>query len=269
MSTEESSTPTSSETSSSNSEPSVRYITQTVNGQAQVVTESASDAPKHNGGIGTGAIVGIAVGAGVVLIAIIGIIIMFARRNRSSTDDDVIRWPELNHHGDTEVQHALPVHQSDKHGLGDRRMSLGSELDEPQYLQPENDYPHNGAQGGLGGSAFGAAADFNNYDNEKYAFDPNTPQHRAVSPYNYDEDNYTTFPPAVQPQPSPVHGVRPDWATDGSYSDGHNGYAAMHRGNSPPMAGVGSYFPNQHSPPPMAGVGAGGMGYPPPQQPHY
>jgi hypothetical protein len=210
------------------------------------------------------------------VIAIVAVIIMFARRSRSSSDDDVIRWPELNHHGDTEVQHALPVHQSDKHGVGDRRMSLGSELDEPQYLQPENDYPH-GAQGGLGGSAFGAAADFNSYENEKYlydpsqpqhGYDPNQPQHRAPSPYSYDDDNYTSFPPPVQPQPSPVHGVRPDWATDGSYSDGHNGYATMHRGNSPPMAGVGSYFPQPHSPPPMAGVGAGAMSYPP-QQPHY
>ncbi|CAK9784172.1 hypothetical protein CC85DRAFT_281816 [Cutaneotrichosporon oleaginosum] len=271
--TEEPSSSTSSSTSSS-SEPSVRYITKTVDGQAQVVTETPANSDKAGGGsIGTGAIVGIAVGAGVVVIAIVAVIIMFARRSRSSSDDDAIRWPELNHHGDTEVQHALPVHQSDKHGVGDRRMSLGSELDEPQYLQPENDYPHNGAQGGLGGSAFGAAADFNNYDSEKYAYDPNPPQHRAVSPYSYDDDNYTTFPPPVQPQPSPVHGVRPDWATDGSYSDGHtghNGYATMHRGNSPPMAGVGSYFASgQHSPPPMAGVGAGGMGYPPPQQPHY
>ncbi|BEJ17202.1 hypothetical protein CspHIS471_0606030 [Cutaneotrichosporon sp. HIS471] len=262
---QEQSTTSTSESLSSSASLSVQFVTQTVNGQ--VVTEMATHAPKESsgsGGIGTGAIVGIAVGAGVVVIAIVAVIIMLARRGRSSTDDDVIRWPELNHHGDTEVQHALPVHQSDKHGLGDRRMSLGSELEEPQYLQSENEYPQQ--QGGLGGSTFGAAADFNNYDNEKFNYAPTSPQHRTVSPYGYDDDNYTSFPPPVQPQPSPVHGVRPDWATDGSFSDGHNGYANMHRDNSPPMAGVGSYFtPNQHSPPPMAGVGSG---YPP-QQPHY
>ncbi|BEI86329.1 hypothetical protein CcaverHIS002_0606160 [Cutaneotrichosporon cavernicola] len=264
MTTQEQSTTYTSESLSSSASLSVKFVTQTVNGQ--VVTEVATPTPKESGGgggIGTGAIVGIAVGAGVVVIAIVAVIIMLARRGRSSTDDDVIRWPELNHHGDTEVQHALPVHQSDKHGLGDRRMSLGSELDEPQYLQSENEYPQ---QGGLGGSTFGAAADFNNYDNEKFNYAPTSPQHRTVSPYGYDEDNYTSFPPPVQPQPSPVHGVRPDWATDGSFSDGHNGYATMHRDNSPPMAGVGSYFTSsQHSPPPMAGVGSG---YPP-QQPHY
>ncbi|GMK57555.1 hypothetical protein CspeluHIS016_0403890 [Cutaneotrichosporon spelunceum] len=235
----ETSMATTAETSSSASAVlSVKFVTQTVNGQTQVITEAATPIPKTTGGISTGAIVGIAVGAAAVVIAIVAVIVMLARRGRSSSDDDAIRWPELNHHGDPEVQHALPVHQSDKHGVGDRRMSLGSELEEPQYLQSENEYSQ---QAGLGGSTFGAAADFNNYDNEKYGYAPPSPQGRTISPYGYDDDNYTTFPPPVQPQPSPVQGVRPDWATDGSYSDGHNGYATMHRDNSPPMTGVGSY----------------------------
>lgn len=177
------------------------------------------------------------------------VIVLFARRGRRTSDDEAIRWPELNRHGDSDAVHALPAHRTDGHGVSDRRMSLGSDLDGPAYMSPDTDIAPNST--GLSGSNFGAASMLNDSYSEKY--DPNGPR-RGSSLYGYDDD-YTSFPPPVQPQPSPVHGVRYDWETDASYPDHHNQqYAAMQRGGS-------------HSPP-MAGVGAGAVSYPP-QQPHY
>lgn len=233
-------------------------MTVTENGQAVVVTSEAasSAASGESSGLGKGAIIGIAVGAGVAVIAIVTAIIFFARRGRSSSDDEAIRWPELNRHGDSSAVHALPAHRTDGHGS---RMSLGSDLDGPSYMTPDSEIAN--PTSGLNGSNFGATSMLSdNYDEKAYDSVYSDPAGAAAAPhghhgsngYGYDDD-YTSFPPPVQPQPSPVHGVQYDWE-DGSYSDHHQQYAAMQRGGSPPMA--------------MAGVGAGAASFPQAHQPH-
>ena len=143
-------------------------------------------------------------------------------------------------------------------------MSLGDELDDPTYLGDVNasNVPH------LNGSSFGAAAVLD-YDEKAAtnAYATDYPPHHnpaaATQPQGYAFDDphsdYTSYPPPVQPQPSPVHGAPYDWeGSDGAYSSEH-GYTGMTRqtSTSPTMQ--------------MAGVGAGGMTFPQPQAPshHY
>jgi hypothetical protein len=109
-----------------------------------VVTESAtrSQAPassspvaekKEDDGLAIpmGAIIGISVGAGVVILALIALAV-WRMKKRSADDNDAIRWyvasdridarrltsrPELNRHGDSDAHHALPAVQTGKHGI--------------------------------------------------------------------------------------------------------------------------------------------------------
>jgi hypothetical protein len=197
------------------------------------------------------------------------------RKRRS--EDEPMRWPELNRHGDAPAHHAIPV---SNHGSSDRRMSLGDELDDPAYL---GDVTPNHVPA-LNGSAFGSTAMLD-YD-EKAAvppgamtYDPDYAHHRDLGPqqgYGYDDhhnqgpqqgygfddhqSDYTSYPPPVQPQPSPVHGAPYDqWdrsSSDGAHYSAENGYSGMTRQTSPTMAT-------------MAGVGAGAMTFPQAQAPSH
>lgn len=194
----------------------------------------AADKSKETG-LSKGAIIGIAVGAAAGVIALVGILIMLLRRKRSS-DDEAIRWPELNRHGDTDVIHALPAHTVG----GGSRMSLGSDLeDDPQYITVTQ-----GAQDPLNGSNFGGNQMLDPYDEKAGGgmYDPG--QHGHVAPggqYAYsDHEDYTSYPPAVQQQPSPVHGAPYDWESHDGHYNQDQGYAGMSRQESPPMAGVGA-----------------------------
>lgn len=145
-------------------------------------------------------------------------------------------------------------------------MSLGSDLDGPAYMQ--EDHPSVGA---LNGSSFGSPAGLHDYNEKAAYFDPAaTAGHHGGDAYNtgpiglapgevyhptshsgggsYGEhDDYTSYPPAVRPQPSPVHGVAEyDWE-QAQAQDPYGGYVGATRQESPPsgMTGVGSY-PNRY-----------------------
>lgn len=38
-------------------------------------------------------------------------------KKRSGDEDEAIRWPELNRHGDSDAHHALPARQTGQHGI--------------------------------------------------------------------------------------------------------------------------------------------------------
>ncbi|KAG6832795.1 hypothetical protein H0H92_009413 [Tricholoma furcatifolium] len=81
-------------------------------------TNSDSDG---SSGLGTGSIVGIAVAGGVAIIGIIAFIVWkFTRKRFGDFDDnEAIKWPELNAHGENMDSHAMPVHNTGRAGFGD------------------------------------------------------------------------------------------------------------------------------------------------------
>ncbi|KAL1413350.1 hypothetical protein Q8F55_001109 [Vanrija albida] len=252
--------------SSSSSEASSSETTSTPPTEVTVTKDrpiesshSASAAPSNakKDTLSTGAIAGIAVGGGLALLAIIAAIILFARRRRHE-DDDAIRWPELNRHGDSSTMAALPAHRTGHHGIdtgpADRRMSLGSDLEGPAYLQDDNP-----SVSALNGSSFGSPAGLHDYNEKAAYFDPGatTSHHSDVyspAPVNLtpgevyhpghpgsygSHDDYTSYPPAVRPQPSPVHGVTEyDWEQSQA-QDPYGGYVGATRQESPP-------YPNRY-----------------------
>lgn len=183
--------------------------------------------------ISTGAIIGIVVGVAAAVLAVIAVVV-FALRRRRHNDEEAIRWPELNRHGDSDAAPALPARRTGQHGIdtpSDRRMSLGSDLEGPTYGSSE----HNGTA--LNGSDFGGGVMLHDipYDEKRPAYDQQV----------YEHDDFTSYPPAIRPQPSPVHGVQYDWDDQAGYMDQQYGgadpsYPPMHRQDSPPMAGVGA-----------------------------
>lgn len=226
------------------SDLSVEPIVKTVNGETVTLlstvggnnTAAASNNSKSEP-LSKGAIVGIAIGAAVAVLGLLAVLFMCLRRKRRS-DEEVIQWPELNRHGDTDTHHALPVHTSGS--AEDRRMSLGDELDGPAYLDDVN--PNTVA---LSGSNFGSATMLHEYDEKTVS-----PQHyehdyppQGQHPHGYGFDDahgdYTSYPPAVQPQNTPPATAYEWESSEGAYS-GENGYAGMHRQTSPTMAGVGA-----------------------------
>ncbi|WWD19132.1 hypothetical protein CI109_103590 [Kwoniella shandongensis] len=215
------STTTSSSSSSSASDmqtsASVHYTTDAA-GQTQMVTvfltqaaaseaaatstSSAAATSKSGGSISTGAIIGISVAVGVVVIALIAFAVWRMKR-RTSDEDEAIRWPELNRHGDSSAHHALPARQTGQHGFEtnplERSLSNSSSIFAPSSLAP----PHSAAPMALNGSSFGAASSLEEeYTamSEKYPGGP---------PSHDDHDNYTSFPPPVEMEHSSTGGARP------------------------------------------------------------
>ena len=84
---------------------------------SQTSSAATNDDKKEDGpAIGTGAIIGIAVGVGAVVFGLIGMAIWRMKR-RGGDEDEAIRWPELNRHGDSDAHHALPARQTGQHGI--------------------------------------------------------------------------------------------------------------------------------------------------------
>lgn len=79
---------------------------------------AASSAPPSNEGpsLPVGAIIGISVAVGVVILGLIGCAVWRMKR-RTGDEDEAIRWPELNRHGDSDAHHALPARATGKHGI--------------------------------------------------------------------------------------------------------------------------------------------------------
>lgn len=212
----------------------------------QTAAPTASSAEKKDEGLSKGAIIGIAVGSAVGGIALIAGLIFALTRRRNEPGGEAILWPELNHHGDADTHHALPVS-----GTGSR-MSLGEELEGPAVYYGEKGYEYpeheHDVSPALNGTAFGGSASFADYD-QQYPAGAAHSAHSAHGPadsyYEHASDDYSNMPPPVQPRTSPV---QPAYEWDGS-QEAYDGYAGVHRQESPPMTGVGAGN--------GAGVGAG------------
>lgn len=133
-------------------------------------------------------------------------------------------------------------------------MSLGDELDGPPAYYgdksvegyPES-YDAHDANPALNGSAFGGSASFADYDQQypahagahagAHGVHPAQPHQDAFYDSPSAED-YSNMPPPVQPRTSPVQAAY-EWdpQPQAAYDDG---YAGVHRQESPPMTGVGA-----------------------------
>lgn len=92
-------------------------VSRTSDTAATAETSTAAPEKKDDGpAIGTPAIIGIAVGVGVVVFGLIGMAIWRMKR-RGNDEDEAIRWPELNRHGDSDAHHVLPARQTGQHGI--------------------------------------------------------------------------------------------------------------------------------------------------------
>lgn len=200
----------------------------------QTASATASAAgKKDDDGLSKGAIIGIAVGSAAGGIALIAGLIFLLTRRRNEPGGEAILWPELNHHGDADTHHALPVSGSNS------RMSLGDELDgPPAYYGEKSDdgyaYSHDAhdVSPALNGTAFGGSASLADYD-QQYPQQPH--QDSFYDPADHD---YSNMPPPVQPRTSPV---QPAYEWDPTApQDAYDGYAGVHRQESPPMTGVGA-----------------------------
>ncbi|ADV23477.1 Hypothetical protein CGB_G3320C [Cryptococcus gattii WM276] len=200
---------------------SVHYTTNAA-GQTQLVTvvltQSAVDATAHaatasatstsaakESKFPTGGIIGICVGVGAAILALIALAVWRMKR-RGRDEDEAIRWPELNRHGDSDAHHALPARETGQHGFEtnplQRSLSSSSELqyaDYPIASHPDYDLPqHSPVPMALNGSSFGASSSLE----DDYALSEKYPPTSPHAPSHDDHDNYTSLPPPVQPQAS-------------------------------------------------------------------
>ena len=186
---------------------------------ASAPAETSATKKDSDGGISTGAIIGISVGAGVALIALIALAIWRMKR-RSGDEDEAIRWPELNRHGDVDTHHALPARQTGQHGIEtghERTLSDGSDL------YGDGGIPHTAmsmhsqvppSAMALNGSGFGAASSLDDYpyDEKIMPAMPSPAVHPAAS--MYDEDDYTNMPPQLQVRRDSPGQIYPDHDSD-------------------------------------------------------
>lgn len=127
-------------------------------------------------------------------------------KRRGGEEDEAIRWPELNRHGDSDAHHALPARATGQHGFEtnplERSLSSSSELqyaDYPVASHPDYDLPqHSPMPMALNGSSFGASSSLE----DDYALSEKYPPASPHPPSHDDHDNYTSMPPPVQSQAS-------------------------------------------------------------------
>ncbi|WVR09530.1 hypothetical protein IAU60_006599 [Kwoniella sp. DSM 27419] len=202
----------SSSSSSSDTAPASVHTTVNEEGQTQLVTilitqaatsadpaataeSTSSTKKKDDDSISTPAIIGISVGAGVVVLLLVAIAVWRMKR-RSGDEDEAIRWPELNRHGDSDAHHALPARQTGQHGFEtnplSRTLSNSSSIFAPSSHHGLGPGATGPAPMALNGSSFGAASSLEDEYTEKHAM--------GMEAHSYDDhDNYTSFPPVVQP----------------------------------------------------------------------
>lgn len=218
-------------------------VTKTIESTASAAASAA--AKKDDEGLSKGAIIGIAIGSAAGGIALIAGVIFLLTRRRNEPGGEAILWPELNHHGDADTHHALPVSGSGS------RMSLGDELDGPPvYYGDKSDdgyaYTRDDASPALNGTAFGGSASFADYEQQYPASAAHPAQPHQDAFYDPAEHDYSSMPPPVQPRTSPV---QPAYEWDHAAApDAYDGYAPALRQESPPMAGVGAGMPVSFNP---------------------
>ncbi|OCF31568.1 hypothetical protein I316_06767 [Kwoniella heveanensis BCC8398] len=201
-------------------------------------TASTSAAKKDDGdSIPTAAIIGISVGAGVVVLVLIAFAVWRMKR-RNGDEDEAIRWPELNRHGDSDAHHALPARQTGQHGFEtnplSRSLSNSSSIFAPSSLAPPQSVNGGPVPMALNGSSFGATSSLEDEYSEK----------QAAASYD-DHENYTSLPPPLQMHQGPG-GV--------DYPPAH-GHSPLHEDDDPyggmPMANANDQhvtLPNLHPP---------------------
>ncbi|KAK2463496.1 hypothetical protein APHAL10511_004582 [Amanita phalloides] len=101
---------------------------------------STSSAPNSNNSsaLGVGSIIGISVAGGIAVIGIVAFIIWKLTRKRFSDFDDneAIKWPELNSHGNVD-SHPLPVHTTGRAGFETGSEASLSRVNSSNYSTPE------------------------------------------------------------------------------------------------------------------------------------
>ncbi|WVQ80193.1 hypothetical protein IAT38_002298 [Cryptococcus sp. DSM 104549] len=176
-------------------------------------TTTAAPSNKGDGGISTAAIIGISVGVGAAILALI-LLALWRMKRRTGDEDEAIRWPELNRHGDSDAHHALPAHQTGKHGIEtselERTLSNSSSI----IYSPSGGHHTSGA-GGLGvpgapvpmalnGSSFGAASSLeDDYSAMEKAYPPSPSAHHYPLDQPQPHDQMTQIPPHSPHPPSP------------------------------------------------------------------
>ncbi|KAK4685118.1 hypothetical protein P7C73_g5036, partial [Tremellales sp. Uapishka_1] len=178
---------------------------------------STSSSSKNGDSISTPAIVGVSVAVGLVVISLIACAVWRMKR-RGREEDEAIRWPELNRHGDTAALHALPARRTGQHGFEtnvlERSISASSSLMSPTSHVP----PHSATPMALNGSNFGASSVLDEEYDEKasYLHSPPASQHAHTHVVSYDEhEDYSSFPPPVQMQQTPSNLVGLAYDSDG------------------------------------------------------
>ncbi|KAG6865983.1 hypothetical protein C0991_009985 [Blastosporella zonata] len=218
-------------------------VTGSVTSTSSSATPSASQGPDgsdSSSGLGTGSIVGIAVAGGVAVIAVIAFIVWkFTRKRFSDFDDnEAIKWPELNAHGENVDSHPLPVNNTGRAGF-----DTGSEASLSR-VQSESNYSTPDIAGG----------------HDPYAVPP-LPHMNPNQPYRDDPTGASGYyDPYRGPVPGTLeHGAGDDWAGEVIPMTQMAGRASP----GPQAAyGVGGYDAGRQSPSPY---GAGRTGSPGPQ----
>ncbi|WVO21514.1 uncharacterized protein IAS62_002823 [Cryptococcus decagattii] len=173
---------------------------------AHAATSSATSTSAAKGSkFPTGGIIGICVGVGAAILALIALAVWRMKR-RGHDEDEAIRWPELNRHGDSDAHHALPARETGQHGFEtnplQRSLSSSSEFqyaDYPIASHPDYDLPqHSPVPMALNGSSFGASSSLEDDYALSEKYHPTSPH----APSHDDHDDYTSLPPPVQPQAS-------------------------------------------------------------------
>lgn len=226
---------------------------------------SSSPAPTSEGpSLPVGAIIGISVAVGVVILSLIGCAVWRMKR-RAGDEDEAIRWPELNRHGDSDAHHALPARATGKHGietdalvslslilslnLADEKERTMSNSSEVYMSQAAHARPPSMPMA-LNGSSFGAASALDyNYAEKDLSPNPSPPvSHAHTTEFDY---GYPSYHPSDQPQQNthdaydvddyanlpPPLATQPMQTTQGVYesdSEGDHGVKAV-VGGAPPM----------------------------------
>jgi len=156
---------------------------------ASSATPSSTETAKDDGGIKTSTIIGLSVAGGVALLGVVGFVIWkFTRKRYSDFDDEPIKWPELNMHGEN-LNYALPANRAANASPGAggagagldsasevnlSRNASGAAYSQSQYSQP---------------SAADSTADLYAPGNDPYAVPP-LPHVNPNQPYRDDPTNY-------------------------------------------------------------------------------
>ncbi|KAG6856506.1 hypothetical protein H0H87_003699 [Tephrocybe sp. NHM501043] len=212
----------------------------TTSESATATPSAGADDDGAGSGLGTGSIVGIAVAGGVAVIALIGFIVWkFTRKRFTDFDDnEAIKWPELNAHGENVASHPLPVNNTGRSGFDTgSEASLSRVPSTSNYSTPDVSGAH-----------------------DPYAVPP-LPHMNPNQPYR---DDPTAASGYYDPYRGPVpgtleHGAGEDWAGEVIPMTQMAG-----RSSPGPQAayGVGGYDAGRQSPAPY---GAGRAGSPGPQ----